>query len=88
MGNIDFGNKANSYERNALVQKSASQVLLNVLSIQDGEAILDLGCGPGSITRNIALLTRGDVVWYRYSGGYDKGSKTGKWRFAKCHLSG
>lgn len=62
MSNIDFGNKANTYAQNALVQKSASEVLLNLLSIQSAEEVLDLGCGPGNITRKTALLTRGTVV--------------------------
>lgn len=62
MGTINFSSKATSYEQDALVQKSAAEVLLNLMSIQGDEDVLDLGCGSGSVTRKIALLTRGTVV--------------------------
>jgi ubiquinone/menaquinone biosynthesis C-methylase UbiE len=62
MSNINFTTKANLYEQNAMVQKAASEVLLGLVSVQDGEDVLDLGCGSGGVTRKIALLTRGRVV--------------------------
>jgi len=67
--NISFNSKAASYEQNALVQKTASEVLLGLMSIKDGEDVLDLGCGSGSVTRKIALLTRGMVVGVDNSDG-------------------
>jgi len=39
------------------------------MSIKDGEDVLDLGCGSGSVTRKIALLTKGMVVGIDNSGG-------------------
>jgi ubiquinone/menaquinone biosynthesis C-methylase UbiE len=62
MSNINFNSKANSYEKNAIVQKLASDVLLGLLFVQDGEDVLDLGCGSGGVTKKIGLLTRGRVV--------------------------
>jgi ubiquinone/menaquinone biosynthesis C-methylase UbiE len=62
MSNIDFNTKAHCYEQNAMVQKVASEVLRGLLSIQEDEDVLDLGCGSGGGTKKIALLTRGRVV--------------------------
>ena len=62
MSDINFSTKAGSYQDTALVQKNASEVLLNLLAIQGHEDVLDLGCGPGNITRKIAALTDGKVV--------------------------
>jgi len=56
-----FNSKAFTYADNALVQKSASEVLLNLLSIQPEEDVLDIGCGPGHITKKIAQITKGSV---------------------------
>ena len=62
MARINFDNKASIYEQNALVQKSASEVLLGLMSIREDEDVLDLGCGSGRTTREIALLTKGLVL--------------------------
>jgi len=62
MSNINFNTKAHLYEKNAIIQKLASDVLLSLLSIQDGEDVLDVGCGSGGVTKKIALLTNGSVV--------------------------
>jgi ubiquinone/menaquinone biosynthesis C-methylase UbiE len=62
MVHINFDSKASVYEQNALVQKSASSVLLGLMAIQKDEDVLDLGCGSGRTTREIALLTKGLVV--------------------------
>ena len=62
MVQISFDSKAPVYEKNALVQKSASEVLLGLVAIRDDDDVLDLGCGSGRTTREIAFLTRGLVV--------------------------
>jgi ubiquinone/menaquinone biosynthesis C-methylase UbiE len=62
MSNINFNSKAHLYEKDAIVQKLASDVLLGLVSIQDGEDVLDLGCGSGGVTKKIGLLTKGRVV--------------------------
>lgn len=62
MSKIDFNSKAEVYEQTSLVQKSASQILRQLLDVKDEEDVLDLGCGPGNITREIARTTTGTVV--------------------------
>jgi ubiquinone/menaquinone biosynthesis C-methylase UbiE len=62
MAHINFDSKATIYEQNALVQKSASEVLLGLMSIREDEDVLDLGCGSGRTTREIGLLTKGLVL--------------------------
>ena len=47
MSEVNFNSKAFTYAKNSLVQKSASEVLLKLVSVQLGEDILDLGRGPG-----------------------------------------
>ena len=69
MAHINFDSKASIYEQNALVQKSASEVLLGLMSIREDEDVLDLGCGSGRTTREIALLTKGLVLGTDISGG-------------------
>ena len=68
----NFNLKAATYEQNALVQKSASEVLLKLISIQENEDVLDLCCGPGNVTRKIASLTDGKVVGVDISEGMVK----------------
>lgn len=69
MSEVNFNSKAFTYADNALVQKSASEVLLNLLSIQPEEDILDIGCGPGHITKKIAQITKGTVLGIDVSPG-------------------
>ncbi|HWQ73172.1 MAG TPA: methyltransferase domain-containing protein [Desulfitobacteriaceae bacterium] len=59
---IDFNVKSGIYEETSLVQKSAAQVLRRLLAVQPNEDILDLGCGPGNITGELALSTKGKVL--------------------------
>jgi len=69
MSEVNFNSKAFTYADNALVQKSASEVLLNLLAIQPEEDILDIGCGPGHITKKIAQSTKGTVLGIDVSQG-------------------
>jgi ubiquinone/menaquinone biosynthesis C-methylase UbiE len=69
MSEVNFNSRAFTYANNSLVQKSASEVLLNLLSIQPGEDVLDLGCGPGHITKKIAQITGGNVMGIDISQG-------------------
>ncbi len=68
----NFNLKAATYEQNALVQKSASEELLKLISIQENEDVLDLCCGPGNVTRKIASITDGKVVGIDISEGMVK----------------
>lgn len=69
MSEVNFNSRAFTYADSALVQKSASEVLLNLLSIQPGEDVLDIGCGPGHITKRIAHITEGTVMGIDISQG-------------------
>lgn len=72
MSYSNFNLKAATYEQNALVQKSASEVLLKLVSIKGNEDVLDLCCGPGNVTRKIANLTDSNVVGVDISEGMIK----------------
>ncbi|MHC1754423.1 MAG: trans-aconitate 2-methyltransferase [Methanosarcina sp.] len=69
MSEVNFNSKAFTYANNSLVQKSASEILLDLLSIQSEEDVLDLGCGPGHITKKIAQVTKGIVTGIDVSQG-------------------
>jgi len=59
---VDFSRIAKEYEGNSLVQRSASDILLDLIKINPDDDVLDLGCGTGSLTRKIRELTKGRVV--------------------------
>ncbi|MBI4651705.1 methyltransferase domain-containing protein [Candidatus Desantisbacteria bacterium] len=61
MHKTDFSKIAKEYENNSLVQKSAAEILIQLLNIGDKDDILDLGCGTGNITKNLQNLTSGNV---------------------------
>lgn len=69
MTEVSFNSRAFTYANSALVQKSASEILLSLLLIQHGEDVLDLGCGPGHITKKIAQITDGTVMGVDISQG-------------------
>lgn len=58
----DFSEIAKRYEKDSLVQKSASEQLFDLLQIGGGDDVLDVGCGAGNLTRTIAEKTKGKVV--------------------------
>jgi ubiquinone/menaquinone biosynthesis C-methylase UbiE len=58
----DFDAVAGRYERDALVQRAASEILFDLLQIGPQEAVLDLGCGSGGLTRRIRSLTAGRIL--------------------------
>lgn len=58
----DFNTISTEYQRRAHIQKAASAILFDLLDIQRDEDVLDLGCGPGGLTRAIRNRTEG-VVW-------------------------
>jgi len=62
MTGTNFSVIAERYERDALVQKSASERLLSLLKIGGSDRVLDLGCGAGNITRRLRELTCGRVA--------------------------
>jgi trans-aconitate 2-methyltransferase len=58
---IEFSDISRKYDQFAVIQKSAAQYLITMLDIQGKEDILDVGCGPGVITRQLSELTIGKV---------------------------
>ncbi len=58
----DFSQISKKYERDSIVQKSASHDLLELLALQKTDNVLDLGCGTGHLSGLIKLKTDGKVV--------------------------
>jgi len=51
------------YQAHSNVQQAWARELIPLLDLQPDERLLDLGCGDGKVTAEIArLLTRGAVV--------------------------
>ena len=48
---------ANTYDSAAVPQQIAGEELIRLLKIKDGDNVLDLGCGPGTLTAQLAMLT-------------------------------
>jgi trans-aconitate methyltransferase len=54
---------ARDYEKNSTQQRQWAQELLQKLDLLGNEIILDIGCGDGKITAEIAvLLPRGSII--------------------------
>ncbi len=58
----NFSDISLKYEKDSVVQKSASEILLALLDIQADDNVIDLGCGTGHITKTIRDRTKGQVV--------------------------
>ncbi|MDY6911013.1 MAG: methyltransferase domain-containing protein [Chloroflexota bacterium] len=58
----DFLKISANYEKDSLVQKSASDELFDLLDIKEANNVLDLGCGTGHLTKAIREITTGKVV--------------------------
>jgi 2-polyprenyl-3-methyl-5-hydroxy-6-metoxy-1,4-benzoquinol methylase len=65
----NFSKIAAQYEKDSLVQKTASEILLDLLAIQPEDTVLDIGCGTGHITKVIGEKTTGRVVGIDPSAG-------------------
>ena len=49
--NNDFTTKAASYERGSELQKGIGQRMIDMLALEKGSTVLDLGCGTGYLTK-------------------------------------
>lgn len=62
MKKIDFTTISNNYEHDSVIQKSAGDKIIDLVSINQEDDVLDLGCGTAYLTRKIRALTGGKVV--------------------------
>jgi ubiquinone/menaquinone biosynthesis C-methylase UbiE len=58
----NFSEISRKYENDSVVQKSASEILFDLLDIQAKDDVLDLGCGTGHLSKLIKEKTKGRVV--------------------------
>lgn len=65
----DFSTISPDYKKKSSVQASASEQLIDVLSISSSADILDVGCGTGNLTANLRGITSGRVVGIDQSEG-------------------
>ncbi|MBI4665966.1 MAG: methyltransferase domain-containing protein [Nitrospinae bacterium] len=59
---MDFSAIAATYDANGLVQKDSARALFDLADIKPGEDVLDVGCGPGFLTRLAKEKSGGRVV--------------------------
>jgi len=64
-----FDTIARRYARDAAVQLTAGERLLALLRVRPDADVLDLGCGPGHLTRRLRELTAGRILGVDPSAG-------------------
>ncbi len=75
MASINFSEIAPRYEKNSLIQKSASENLISLINIGKDDDVLDLGCGTGHLSERIREMTNGKVVGIDPSEGMIKAAR-------------
>jgi ubiquinone/menaquinone biosynthesis C-methylase UbiE len=58
---MNFNEIAERYEKISMIQKSAAEILFNLLDIRLNEAVLDAGCGSGNLSKKIKGMTKAKV---------------------------
>lgn len=66
---VAFSSLAHIYERIAILERASGERLLEMLAIGPRDFVLDLGCGPGHLTRRIRTRTNGTLVGVDASAG-------------------
>ena len=64
-----FSRLAPYYEHLSLLERASGERLLDMLAIGPRDFVLDLGCGPGNMTRRIRTRTNGKLVGVDASAG-------------------
>jgi trans-aconitate methyltransferase len=75
LNNQNFTTISKRYKETSLVQSSAAEILFSLLNIQNDEAVLDIGCGTGNLTKKIYDISKGNVMGIDPSTGMIEESK-------------
>ncbi len=62
MSTINFTGISGSYSEKSIIQRHASDILIELLNIGKTSTILDIGCGTGKITGTLARITEARVL--------------------------
>ena len=62
MPNQDFTEISKRYKETSTIQSSAADSLFALLNFNQGESVLDVGCGTGNLTKRILDITGSDLV--------------------------
>ncbi|MEO5373182.1 MAG: methyltransferase domain-containing protein [Alphaproteobacteria bacterium] len=66
---VIFSRLAPDYERASFLERASGERLLDMLAVGPKDVVLDLGCGPGHLTRSIRGRTNGRLVGVDASAG-------------------
>ncbi len=70
-----FDRISEKYREKSLVQQKVAVKLFDLLKIENSDAIIDIACGPGHITKWLSKVTSGKVTGIDISEGMIKQAK-------------